>query len=63
MELETELRVTNADRLAGAVIIAFSDGRCGLYSAALLHAMLSPSNEMFEQDTPEPFEREAGSLN
>jgi hypothetical protein len=30
-------RVTYAERLNGGVIITFDDGKCALYSAALLH--------------------------
>lgn len=58
MEDLTTVRVTAADRTDGSVIITFSDGRCGLYSAALLYTTLSQARELHEapdvlQEEPE----------
>ncbi len=49
MEIPTVPRVTYAERLNGGVIITFEDGKCALYSAALL-------SKTFTQDETMPDE-------
>lgn len=48
MENEDTLCIAFADRFKDSIIIGFSDGRSGRYSAALLHGMLSQSEELVE---------------
>ena len=42
--------LTSADRLEGSLIIAFEDGRCGIYSSELLYATLAQAKELHEKD-------------
>ena len=58
MEQAKTLRVVAADRTDGSVVITFSDGRCGLYSADLLYTTLPKARELQEpldglEDDPE----------
>ena len=46
-------RIIEALRMRDGVIITFVDGRCALYTAALLHAMFPNANELM-QDTNDP---------
>jgi hypothetical protein len=54
MEPSPEPRVADAERVSGDVVIEFEDGKCALYSAALLHSMLARAIELatyeFEED-------------
>jgi hypothetical protein len=43
-------RIIEALRMKDGVIITFSDGKCALYSATLLHSMLPNADELI-QDT------------
>ena len=56
-ELKT-LRVIAADRMDGALIISFSDGRCGLYTADLLYATLAAARELDEVTIDDPKQME-----
>ena len=38
-------RIIAADRLNDAIVVTFSDGRTGLFSAALLYAVLGQAKE------------------
>ena len=51
-------RILYADRLNGGVIITFDDGKCAVYSAALLHATLPQAEQVFEPDPEEEEEEE-----
>lgn len=46
--------VVGADRLDGSVIITFADGRCGLYSSALLYTTLSQARELCDLGAEDP---------
>ena len=48
MEDYRELQVISADRLNGSVIITLNNGRCAIYSAALLYATLSQAEEFYD---------------
>ncbi len=50
MEAHSEPRILSADRLDNSVLIAFDDGRCAVYSAALLYATLSQADEVSADD-------------
>jgi hypothetical protein len=43
-------RVIEAQRLSGGVIITFDDGKCAVFSAALLHATFSQAKEIKESE-------------
>lgn len=45
---KVDLSITSTDRLDRSLIIGFSDGRCGRFSAELLYGMLPQSEELFE---------------
>ena len=49
--------VVSADRINGSIIVAFEDGRCGVYSAELLYEMLPRAREF--RDEPEPDQQTA----
>jgi hypothetical protein len=40
--------VMQAERLNGAVVITFDDGKCAVYSAALLYAMFPQADRVDE---------------
>jgi hypothetical protein len=46
MEAAPQFRVVDAERLSGDVEIEFDSGECALYSAALLHSMLTRANKL-----------------
>ena len=46
MKTQEEPHVLSADRLDGSVIISFNDGRCAIYSSALLYATISQAEEL-----------------
>ncbi len=46
-------RIVYAERMADSIIVGFDDGRCALYSAALLHATLSQAEEVTEREDEE----------
>ena len=56
-----ELRIVSTDRFDRSIIIGFSDGRSGRFSAELLYTMLSQSEELFEPATPGDFDEPDGS--
>jgi hypothetical protein len=41
-------RIIEALRMSDGVIITFADGRCALYTAALLHAMFPNADELIQ---------------
>jgi len=46
--METHPRIVSAERLADSIIVTFEDGRCAVYSAALLCAMYAQAEEVSE---------------
>jgi len=46
MTTESSIRIVEAERLDGGVLITFEDGKCARYSASLLHAMFSQAEEV-----------------
>ena len=46
METASECDIVYAERVGGNVIIEFSDGKCALYSASVLHNMLAQATEL-----------------
>jgi len=57
MDTPRTSRITYVDRLNGGVVIAFEDGRCALFSTALLYKTLAQAEEL--TDLPNPDEEEA----
>lgn len=53
MTVSLPVTVTAADRLNNSIIITFSDGRCGVYSSALLYSMLASARELHEAEPTE----------
>lgn len=53
MVVPIEPRILSADRLDGALLIAFDDGGCALYSAALLVAMRPQADQVSDTDLEE----------
>lgn len=62
MANEDTLRIVSADKFEECIIIGFSNGRGGLYSAALLYGMLPQSEELFEPDTLSDLDEPDGSV-
>ena len=50
METRKTSRIVFVERLRSSVLITFEDGRCALYSAALLYAAMGEAREIFETD-------------
>lgn len=50
MASEGSLYIISADRFQDSIIIGFSDGRNGRYSADLLRSVLAQSEELLEPD-------------
>lgn len=54
MTTHSQARILTVERLDGSVIIMFDDGKCALYSSALLHAMFPQAQDLshlwFEDD-------------
>ena len=50
MKLKAGLEIVEAERVAGGLIIHFSDGKCGLYSASLLHSNLALASRIDNQN-------------
>jgi len=48
MDIHHAPRIISADRLYGAVIITFDDGRCAVYSASLLDAIFPQAQDVTE---------------
>ena len=48
MKSQEEPHVVSADRLNASVIITFNDGRCAVYSSALLYAALPQAEELYD---------------
>ena len=48
MKDQEEPHVVSADRLDGSIIITFNDGRCAIYSSALLYATLPQAEELYD---------------
>jgi hypothetical protein len=51
MDIPTVPRVAETQRMDGGVIITFDDGKCAIYSAALLRATFSQAKEVKESDS------------
>lgn len=49
-------KIISADRLEGGVIVSFEDGRCAIYSAALMYATLSQAREVTDKEKIKGFE-------
>jgi hypothetical protein len=49
-DVKATLRIIEALRLRGGVVITFENGKCALYTAALLYAMFPNADELI-QDT------------
>ncbi|WP_263385623.1 hypothetical protein [Granulicella arctica] len=49
METPSAPRIVSAERLNGGVIIAFEDGKCAVYSAALLYATFSHAEHVITE--------------
>jgi len=52
METHTAPHVTFVERLSSGVVVSFDDGRCALFSASLLHAIIPYAEEL--TDLPNP---------
>jgi hypothetical protein len=46
MEIKPQCSVADAERVNGDVAIEFESGECALYSAALLHSLLSAATQL-----------------
>ena len=46
--------IISADRLDGSVILVFEDGRCGVFKADLLYAMLPQVEELRDLEAAGP---------
>jgi hypothetical protein len=46
MTTESTIRIVEADRMDGGVLITFDDGKCALYSASVLYATFSQAKEV-----------------
>ncbi len=53
MKSQEEPHVVSADRLNASVIITFNDGRCAVYSSALLYAALPQAEELYDSRAAE----------
>jgi hypothetical protein len=47
-------RVCSAELFRNGIIIAFTDGKCALFPADLLYALLSQAQEFTDNDEEEP---------
>ncbi|RXH57134.1 hypothetical protein [Granulicella sibirica] len=50
MNPDSKPHIASAEPLDGGVIIAFDDGRIGLYSAELLSRVFLEAKELFDKD-------------
>ena len=54
MQTRSQARILSVERLDGSLIIMFDDGKCALYSSALLHATFTQAQDLshlwFEDD-------------
>ena len=50
MKIQSEVRVRSAERVSRGLIITFDDGKCALYSAALLRDAFPQAEELTETD-------------
>jgi hypothetical protein len=62
MEVTPQSRVVDAERVGGDVVVEFDSGECALYSAALLHSVLTRATELSDTLAEEvqiesPFDR------
>jgi hypothetical protein len=48
MKNEPSPRIAFVDRLEDGVVITFDDGRCAIYSSALLHRSLAQAKEVLD---------------
>ena len=48
MFVKPDPRIVHVERLDGGVIITFDDGKCAVYSAALLYATFPQADEVDE---------------
>ena len=53
MEATLDYVVVYAERVGGDVVIEFNDGKSALYSASLLHSMLTQVTEIDASDSDE----------
>jgi hypothetical protein len=53
MGTASECVVVYAERVGGNVVIEFNDGKCALYSASFLHAMLAQAAELDASNSEE----------
>jgi hypothetical protein len=62
MEVSPQSRVVDAERVGGDIVVEFDSGECALYSAALLHSMLTRATALSDTIAEEvqiesPFDR------
>lgn len=50
MEGHTQHRIVSADRVTNCLVITFDDGKCALFSASLLYAILPEAELVTEED-------------
>jgi len=50
MEDPIELRVSAAERMSGGLLITFGNGKCAIYSAALLYSIFDQAKEVIEEE-------------
>ena len=53
MEIRPEPRITYVERMSGGVVVTFEDGRCAVYSAALLNATFSQAEDLTDLPNPD----------
>ena len=61
MANEEAPRIVSADRFEDFLIVGFSNGRGGRYSAALLFSILSQCEELYEPVTAADFDEPDGA--
>jgi hypothetical protein len=53
METQIVPQVAWAERIGNGIIVTFDDGKCGVYSAALLYATFSQAEQVMESEDEE----------
>lgn len=53
MDINSEPRILAAERVTNCVVITFDDGKCALFSAALLHRTLPEAEPIPDPDGSE----------
>ena len=56
MAQQEQVRIVSADRFEGFVLVGFSDGKYGRYSAELLYGMLAHYGKTVEQEVANDFD-------